>query len=160
MSSTGTRTRWKSCDAMTRDEARAYFKDKGLAYNDVLLADLYHLQKLIDRNFIREQLARILDGPPAYWKAVNPAKRFKGKFTPASDEKYGHLICAFLTGRGEYFTRREVISFNANGFIGFCGAASDANAQPVLEAFVEWCDWLTWNGATASVPAGQESKGE
>lgn len=154
MSSTGTRKHWKSCDAMTRDEARAYFKDKGLTYNDVLLADLYHLQNLIDRNFIHVQLARTLDGPPAYWKAVNSAKRFKGKFTPASDEKYGHLICAFLTGRGEYFTCREVISFNADGFIGFCGEADDTNAQPVLEAFVEWCDWLK------TVVAGQDSKGE
>lgn len=154
MSSTGTRKHWKSCDAMTRDEARAYFKDKGLTYNDVLLADLYRLQNLINRNFIHLQLARTLDEPPEYWKAVNPAKRFKGKFTPASDEKYGHLICAFLTGCGEYFTCREVISFNDNGFIGFCGGADDTNAQPVLEAFVEWCDWLK------TVVAGQDSKGE
>ena len=126
---------------MTRDEARAYFKDKGLTYDDVLLVDLYYLQDLINRNFIRERIKLLFDRPP-YWKSVNQAKRFKGKFTPAFHEGYGHLICAFLTGRGEYFTCREVISFNADGFIGFCGEADDTNAQPVLEAFVEWCNWM------------------
>lgn len=137
---------------MTRDEARAYFKNKGLTYDDVLLADLYHLQNLIDRNFIRERIKLLFEGP-TYWKSVNQAKRFKGKFTPAFHEECGHLRSAFLTGRGYYFTCREVISFNADGFIGFCGEADDANAQPVLEAFVEWCDWLT------SRATGQGHKG-
>lgn len=38
--------------------------------------------------------------------------------------------------------KKEVISFNRDGFIGFCGAADSENTAPVVAAFVEWCDWL------------------
>lgn len=139
---------------MTRDEARDYFKDKGLTYDDVLLADLYILQDKIDSKFIRERLDRLLSDRQPYWKRVNNAKRFKGKFTPAFHEEYGHLKSAYMTASGEYFTCREVISFNPDGYIGFCGDADSKNTQPVLEAFVEWCDWLT------SRAIGQGQKGE
>lgn len=139
---------------MTRDEARAYFKNKGLTYDDVLLADLYHLQDLIDSKFLRIRIDRLLDDHPPYWRRVNSAKRFKGKFTPAYHEEYGHLISAYMTASGAYFTCREVISFNPDGYIGFCGDADSENTQPVLEAFVEWCDWLT------SRATGQGHRGE
>lgn len=35
MSSTGTRKHWKSCDAMTRDEARAYYPLRTLELNEL-----------------------------------------------------------------------------------------------------------------------------
>jgi hypothetical protein len=46
---------------------------------------------------------------------------------------------AYLFVNGPYFQRRECISFNHDGFIGFAGWASTANAAPILEAFVDWC---------------------
>lgn len=124
---------------MTTSEARAYFKEKGLTYASVTIQDLHCLKELLDKHFINQRLARIKEGKkPLYWKRVNAAKYYKGEFDPPT----GAMVCAFLTGSGEYFNAREVISFNRDGFIGFCGAADTENTAPVLAAFVEWCDWL------------------
>lgn len=127
---------------MTREEARNYFREKGLAYSDITITDLRLLSTLLDLNFTIQRKYRIkarmddADGAkPVYWLRVNEAKYFKGKY-----DENGRMLCAFLTGKGTYFTAREVISFNANGFIGFCGEADPQNTEPVLEAFVEWCD--------------------
>lgn len=128
---------------MTRDEARAYFKRKGLTYDDITLPDLHFLKELLNKHFIRQREELIRDGRESwlYWDHVNQAKYYKGQFTP-STEKYQRLICAYMTASGDHFTAREVISFNRDGFIGFCGDADDKNTQPVLAAFVEWCDWM------------------
>lgn len=120
---------------MTRDEARAYFKEKGLTYGDISRTDLSYLCALLDLHFAKERKEREKSGYYTFWVRTNPAKDYKGTWTES-----GAMVCAFLTGKGEYFTAREVVSFNRDGFIGFCGDASDRNAQPVLAAFVEWCD--------------------
>lgn len=44
---------------------------------------------------------------------------------------------------GSYFSKREGITFNPNGFIGFAGWADGYNLRPFIEAFSEWMDWLT-----------------
>ena len=46
-----------------------------------------------------------------------------------------HIACP-------YYTRRECISFNKDGFIGFAGWADDGNSNPIRRAFLEWCDIL------------------
>lgn len=128
---------------MTRNEAREYFKEKGLTYSDITLSDLEFLSVLLNLRFTQQRKERIQarkrgeDTKPVYWIRVNDAKYFKGQY-----DEYGRLIFASLTGKGAYFTARQVISFNKDGFIGFCGDADDRNAQPVLAAFVEWCDEL------------------
>lgn len=127
---------------MTRDEARAYFAAKGLTYHDITLNDLHYLRLLLDERFIAQRKERMKDRKkPLYWNRVNEAKYYKGEFTPAT-EGYGRLIRAYITANGEYFTAREVVSFERNGFIGLCGEADNENKVPVLEAFIEWCDWL------------------
>lgn len=123
---------------MTRDEARAFFQNSGLTYDDITLDDLYYLELLLNEQFIKERKKRAqTHHKPQYWIRVNEAKYFKGEYTPD-----GKLICAFMTGKGRYFTAREVISFCKNGFIGFCGDADIENKEPVLAAFIEWCYWL------------------
>lgn len=127
---------------MTNNEAREYFKSKGLTYTDITLNDLHYLKELLNEQFIKQRKEEIAKyGRPLYWQRVNDAKYYKGEFEPTT-EGHQRMICAFLTGRGEYFTAREVISFNRDGYIGFCGAADTENAQPVIAAFIEWCDWL------------------
>ena len=124
---------------MTTTEAREYFKACGLTYNDVTLDDLHYLKLLIDMQFLQERKKRMRTRcKPQYWIRVNDAKYYKGEYTPE-----GKLICAYMTGKGAYFNAREVISFNRGGFIGFCGDADSQNTQPVLAAFIEWCNWLT-----------------
>lgn len=120
---------------MTRAEARAYFWDKGLTYADISRTDLSYLCALLDLHFVKDRKERALAGDFPYWLRTNPGKDYKGTWTES-----GAMVCAFLTGKGEYFTAREVVSFNRDGFIGFCGDAGERNAKPVLAAFVEWCD--------------------
>ena len=54
----------------------------------------------------------------------------------------GSIICCFLYMNAYYFTRRECISFNRDGFIGFAGWADQGNTNPILRAFLKWCDYL------------------
>ena len=57
--------------------------------------------------------------------------------------KYRDQVCeAYLRVNGSYFTDREAISFNRDGFIGFAGWASDKNVKPFINAFMEWVDWF------------------
>lgn len=128
---------------MTRDEARAYFKDKGLTYDNITLPNLHFLVELLDKHFLKQREELIRSGKRGwlYWLKVNRSKYYRGEYT-FNTEEYKRVICAYITASGEYFMRREAISFNRDGFIGFCGDADDENAQPVLEAFVEWCDWM------------------
>jgi len=43
---------------------------------------------------------------------------------------------------GPYFSDREGITFNQDGFIGFAGWASGSNLKPFVIAFEKWLDWL------------------
>ena len=123
---------------MTTTAARDYFKNLGLTYADITLDDLHYLKLLLDEQFIKEQKKRMQTRcKPQYWIRVNDAKYYKGEYTPE-----GKLICAYMTGKGAYFNAREVISFDRNGYIGFCGEADSENTKPVLAAFFEWCYWL------------------
>lgn len=53
------------------------------------------------------------------------------------------LQYAFIRVDGDYFSKREAISFNPDGFIGFAGWASGYNLKPFADAFNKWLDWLT-----------------
>lgn len=121
-----------------RNEARQCFKDKGLTYNDISLEDLNFLEALLNLEFAKRTVELYLNPEkPKYWVRVNPAKYYKGEYT-----EDGKLICAFLTGKGTYFTAREVISFRRDGYIEFCCDADMKNTEPVMVAFLNWCDWL------------------
>lgn len=65
-------------------------------------------------------------------------------FYPRKRKTNGTLISCFLYVSSHYFERRECISFNADGWIGFAGWADQGNTNPnpILRAFIEWCDAL------------------
>ncbi|MBD1379100.1 hypothetical protein IC621_02550 [Bacillus sp. IB182487] len=48
-----------------------------------------------------------------------------------------------ITVKGSYFDRREGITFNQVGFIGFAGWTSSYNVKPFVDAFEKWMDWLS-----------------
>lgn len=122
---------------MNREEARNYFYNLGLTYDAITINDLHLLKWLLNRNFSEIQVQSLKDKEQhPYWHRVNDAKYYKGKY---NNEK---MISAFLTGKGGYFEAREVISFNSDGFIGFCGEVDKNNSKPVIAAFIEWCDCM------------------
>jgi hypothetical protein len=137
----------------TREQARAYFRECGLTYSDIKINALKYLQIECDGEFNNLRKAVINGDGYGYWVRVNDAKYFKGQYT-----EDGHIICAFLTAKGTYFSAREVISFNRDGFIGFAAEASDINVQPVLTAFMAWCDWLKQTSLAGEVATGGDTK--
>ena len=54
----------------------------------------------------------------------------------------GSIVNCYLYMNSHYFTQREAISFNVDGFIGFAGWADQGNTNPLLRAFLSWCDYL------------------
>jgi len=44
----------------------------------------------------------------------------------------------FITMKTSDWDSREAVSFNSDGFIGFCGWADSTNQKPILEAVKEW----------------------
>lgn len=55
------------------------------------------------------------------------------QFRPNKDKFWAGIKC-----KSFYFTGREVVSFNRDGFIGFAGWADDKHIQPILDGFIEW----------------------
>lgn len=108
---------------MTRDDAREAFRLTGIRCEDVTVEMLVDLRDRLDKA-LRD--SGLIDGTyrmrklPPRWKGVPGAH------------------WAALTCRARYFSNREAVTFNSNGFVGFAGWADDDNVKPILEAFVEW----------------------
>ncbi len=126
----------------TRDEARACFANSNLTYGDIRKGDLFMLEMMLNAAFAE---ANISMGSYWYWKRVNDAKYYKGSFNPD-----GSIVYAFITAKGAYFDAWEVISFKPGGYISFCGEADWRNLQPVVDAFMRWCEWMVIDRARAA----------
>lgn len=57
----------------------------------------------------------------------------------------GAIKSVFIKVDAFYFEDREAISFNSNGFIGFCGWSSSVNSVPFYNAFDRWLEYLKNN---------------
>lgn len=131
---------------ITRKQAREYFSERNLSYKDINRKKLKRL-----RTLIKEQIGML-----------NIAKRndLNLNLTPfetKSFDKLGQLEFCYMYLDGEYFQRREAISFNkvdedGKFFIGFGGWASDDNIQPALNAFCLWVDELYATKDDGSIP--------
>lgn len=129
----------------TNDEARQYFEDKGLTYADITEGDILALIMLLNKHIKKANK----DGETSV-NTMHLSKRVDIK-----KRTNGTIICCYLYINSHYFTQRECISFNTNGFIGFAGWASQANTNPILRAFLEWCDYLGESKQLLLKPAGK-----
>lgn len=116
----------------TNDEARQYFADKGLTYNDITEGDILTLVMLLNKHI----KAANKDNETSVDSMYLSSKKVIKKRTN------GKVLACYLYLNSHYFTRRECISFNEDGFIGFAGWADQGNTNPILRAFLEWCDIL------------------
>lgn len=112
-----------------RDTAREYFDELGLSYSDINEGDILILSMLVNKELKSSKKDQSL--------AMRLSQKIKSKY-----KTNGKLVECYLFVNSHYFTRRECISFNNCGFIGFCGWASDSNAKPIVTAFKKWCDYL------------------
>ena len=115
----------------TNDEARQYFTDKGLTYDDITEGDILTLVMLLNKHI----------------KAANKDNETSVQLTLSKKmvmkkKSKGSIMACFLYVNSCYFTQRECISFNGDGFVGFAGWADQGNTNPILRAFLEWCDIL------------------
>lgn len=115
----------------TNDEAREHFKECGLTYRDITEGDILSLVMLLNREFKKSNKAGETSTTITLSKKMLMKRRLDGS-----------IVNCFLFVNGGYFTQRECISFNANGFIGFAGWADEENTNPIRRAFLTWCDEL------------------
>ena len=116
----------------TTDEAREYFKNKGLTYSDIEEGDIAVL--LI---YLKQELKKSNETGETSVNTMHMSKKIKMR-----KKSNGSIIDCFLFINSHYFEQRECISFNSGGFIGFCGWADTGNTNPILRAFLRWCDTL------------------
>lgn len=117
----------------TNDEAREYFKSKGLSYEKIHDYDLLILRYLLVKEIEKSNKTGET--------SVNTMRiSSKQSMTLNPDDT---IQTAFLFMSSHYFENRECISFNRDGFIGIAGWADQGNLNPIKRAFLKWCDFLT-----------------
>lgn len=119
----------------TNNEAREYFGKTGLTYNDIKEGDILVLVMLLQEELKKSNKAGETSADMTLSSKIDMKKKSNGS-----------IICCYMYMNSHYFTRREAISFNKDGFIGFAGWADQGNTNPLLRAFLKWCDYLA-NGA-------------
>lgn len=116
----------------TNDEAREYFRNKGLTYADITDGEIAVLALMISG-----ELKKSIKAGETSANTMHLSRQIDIIHKPN-----GSIVKAFLYMNSHYFTRRECISFNPDGFIGFAGWADQGNTNPILRAFLRWCDQL------------------
>ena len=104
---------------MNRDNVRQLLTEKGITIEVITEKQLYDLWKIL------KQKLKESDCFQSSFR-MNPPSRTKDM--------------SFLTCKANYFDKREAVSFNSDGFIGFAGWASDKNVQPILEGVTDWAN--------------------
>lgn len=116
----------------TTQDARDYFKSKGLTYQDITEGDILVLVMLLNK-----EIKKAVKAGEMSTESMHLSRRVDMK-----KRSNGTIVTCFLYINSHYFTQRECISFNRDGFIGFCGWADTGNTNPILRAFLAWCDYL------------------
>ena len=114
------------------DTAREYFDAKGLTYSDITAGDICVLTMLLNKH-----VKTAVKQDRMSTNTMHMSEKVNCKY-----KSNGTLIEGYLYINSHYFTRREAISFDADGYIGFCGWADENNTKPIVAAFIEWCDIL------------------
>lgn len=119
----------------TTNEAREFFKNRGLSYDSIHEGDILILCMMLQKELKKSNKAGETSVTMTLSKRVDMKKKSNGSITEC-----------YIYMNAHYFTRRECISFNRDGFIGFAGWADQGNTNPLLRAFLEWCNYLVEAG--------------
>ena len=109
------------------DHVRSLFNEQ-FTYSDVDEGDILALIFIINSK-LKEHRKKVPEMMLRLSKVSHVKKNTNGSI------KECYLYC-----NGTYFKKREAISFNRDGFIGFAGWASSGNSEPFTEAFKHWID--------------------
>ena len=97
----------------TTQEARDYFQAKGLTYNDIKEGDILALVLLLNR-----EIKKAIKNDEMSTHSMHLSKRLDIK-----KRSNGAITECYLYINSHYFTQRECISFNKNGFIPWIGTS-------------------------------------
>jgi len=109
---------------MNREETRSFAENNNFNYDNITLHGLNELINLLNEQFKIEKIK------------MTCSRVLKNDFK--FDRK--GMIEAYIKVNGAYFKKRECISFNKDGFIGFAGWADSGNLSPITNAFCKWVD--------------------
>ena len=121
----------------TTDEAREYFERKGLSYDKIFEGDILALVMMLNQEIKKSNKV----GETSV-ESMHLSKKISFK-----KRSNGSMVHCYLYLNSHYFTQREAISFGEDGFIGFAGWADIGNKNPLLRAFIRWCEYLAEGGA-------------
>lgn len=119
----------------TTNEAREFFKNRDLSYDSIHEGDILILCMMLQKELKKSNKAGETSVTMTLSKRIDMKKKSNGSITEC-----------YIYMNAHYFTRRECISFNRDGFIGFAGWADQGNTNPLLRAFLEWCNYLAEAG--------------
>lgn len=111
--------------------ARKRFAELGLTYKDIGSKEFYDLVNRL-KEVLRQNEFTDLE-----MKVSTRLKKYAPKINFAKD---GSIKSAFIRCDACYFTGREAISFNEDGFIGFAGWADTSNTKPFTTVFIKWAE--------------------
>ncbi|MCR5135638.1 MAG: hypothetical protein K6C12_00870 [Oscillospiraceae bacterium] len=141
----------------SNQDCRDRFAQFGLTYDDITEGDILALVMLLNREIRKSNKAGET--------SVNTT-RLSSKMT-IKHKPTGQITECYLFMNSHYYTQRECISFNKDGFIGFAGWADDGNTNPIRRAFLEWCGLMaaqkaaTWpDHGTITIPLSEPSTAE
>jgi hypothetical protein len=117
---------------MTNDEARQYFDDKGLTYSDITSGDICCLIMILNKH-----IKRACKNHEMSDDTIHLSQKIDARY-----KTNGNLLCSYIRLNSREWRKRECISFNYDGFIGFAGWAASRDTKPIIEAFIEWCDMM------------------
>ncbi len=115
-----------------RELARNYFKKSNLSYEDIGMNEIYKLIQILNKRIAEAGSCMLMINEP----------KLRGRNTNIKLDKNGKIKFAEIRVKGTYFDDREAITFNEDGWIGFCGWADGYNLTPFVMGFKEWCDYL------------------
>lgn len=115
---------------LTVQEYMAQRKRTFVDYSQITNVDLAHLRDLLNEE---------IPAACAAGETTTESLQLSSKVRIDYNEDFT-LCCAFFRVSSHYFTEREAISFNRDGFIGLCGWADSKNAIPFYRAFERWLE--------------------
>lgn len=114
-------------------KARERYAELGLTYNDVTEGDILVLVMMLNSSI--KHAVKV-------GELVINSMHLSSKIV-VNKKSNGVITSCFIYINSNYFTQRECISFNRDGFIGFCGWADSKNEKPIIDAFLRWCDYVS-----------------
>jgi|DEB0MinimDraft_6_1074348.scaffolds.fasta_scaffold07970_7 hypothetical protein len=111
-----------------RNSAREAWQRSGLTYADLSTAALRKLGDILQRKLEESEIL------------MSSVRVFSGQGERV--DATGEVLWMEIRCRSHYFDNREAISFNRDGFVGFCGWADETNCKPFIAAFGEWVEGM------------------